>query len=201
MEVCYIVSYSVYLCYPLLYFACLYLVREKGERGLPGPPGHCDCDSTLTNNAPFGSFTRRGASEKVPAVRPRSYNNQQNWIYSMLIVKHFNSLIVLLSAVCVCVDIYSKQWGRNGPCTSAQCNGVQKGSEGALLQRQRWMEPHTGNSLRWVLKYLSFILTKCIWNFSELKTFHHGLKSHNIPIMAKTMQNRSPFLLARAAAG
>lgn len=59
----------VYLC-----GAGLYLVGEKGERGLPGPPGRCDCDSTLgRNNAPFGSYTQQGGSEKVPAVRPHSY--------------------------------------------------------------------------------------------------------------------------------
>lgn len=55
----------------LLYFAGLYLVGEKGEKGLPGPPGRCDCDSIVgANNAPFGSYTQRGGSEKVPAVRP-----------------------------------------------------------------------------------------------------------------------------------
>lgn len=68
------------MCYPLLfvmlfflYIAGLYLVGEKGQKGLPGPPGRCDCESTLGgNNAPFGSYTQRGASEKVPAVRPHS---------------------------------------------------------------------------------------------------------------------------------
>ncbi|TMS17972.1 Acetylcholinesterase collagenic tail peptide [Larimichthys crocea] len=47
----------------------LYLVGEKGEKGLPGPPGRCDCDSIVgANNAPFGSYTQRGGSEKVPAI-------------------------------------------------------------------------------------------------------------------------------------
>ncbi|XP_036947872.1 acetylcholinesterase collagenic tail peptide isoform X1 [Acanthopagrus latus] len=47
----------------------LYLVGEKGEKGLPGPPGRCDCDSTLgTNSAPYGSYTQRGGSDKVPAI-------------------------------------------------------------------------------------------------------------------------------------
>ncbi|TKS88581.1 Acetylcholinesterase collagenic tail peptide AChE Q subunit [Collichthys lucidus] len=47
----------------------LYLVGEKGEKGLPGPPGRCDCDSIVgANNSPFGSYTQRGGSEKVPAI-------------------------------------------------------------------------------------------------------------------------------------
>lgn len=53
------------------YVTGLYLVGEKGEKGLPGPPGHCDCDSTVVaNSAPFGSYTQRGGPNKVPAVRP-----------------------------------------------------------------------------------------------------------------------------------
>ena len=52
----------------------LYLVGEKGEKGLPGPPGRCDCDTTPgANNAPFGSYTQRGGPNKVPAVRPCSF--------------------------------------------------------------------------------------------------------------------------------
>lgn len=60
------------MCYPtvVMYFvfvAGLYLVGEKGEKGLPGPPGRCDCDRV--SNAPFGSYTQRGGPSKVPAVR------------------------------------------------------------------------------------------------------------------------------------
>lgn len=55
----------------------LYLVGEKGEKGLPGPPGRCDCDSMLgANNAPFGSYTQRGGLNKVPAVRPCFFTTQ-----------------------------------------------------------------------------------------------------------------------------
>lgn len=39
--------------------------------GLPGPPGHCECDSKVADNAPFGSYTHRSPFDKVPAVRPR----------------------------------------------------------------------------------------------------------------------------------
>ncbi len=77
------------MCYPLffvtlvLFFAGLYLVGEKGEKGLPGPPGQCDCDSTPeANNAPFGSYTQRGASNKVPAVRPHSHKSASLKYYS-----------------------------------------------------------------------------------------------------------------------
>ncbi|XP_060949176.1 acetylcholinesterase collagenic tail peptide-like [Limanda limanda] len=47
----------------------LYLEGEKGEKGPPGAPGRCDCDTTPgANNAPFGSYTQRGGSNKVPAI-------------------------------------------------------------------------------------------------------------------------------------
>ncbi|XP_068189464.1 acetylcholinesterase collagenic tail peptide [Antennarius striatus] len=47
----------------------LYLVGEKGEKGPQGPPGRCNCDYSLgPNNAPFGSYTQRGGSDKVPAI-------------------------------------------------------------------------------------------------------------------------------------
>uniref|UniRef100_A0A3P8TVL6 Collagen like tail subunit of asymmetric acetylcholinesterase n=1 Tax=Amphiprion percula TaxID=161767 RepID=A0A3P8TVL6_AMPPE len=47
----------------------LYLVGEKGEKGVPGPPGHCDCDTIPTaNNAPFGSYTDRRGGNKVSAI-------------------------------------------------------------------------------------------------------------------------------------
>lgn len=60
------------MCVFLFFFAGLYLVGEKGEKGPVGPPGRCDCDSTLgANNAPFGSYTQRGGLDKVPAVRRR----------------------------------------------------------------------------------------------------------------------------------
>lgn len=52
-------------------FTGLFSVGEKGEMGLPGPPGHCECDSKVANNAPFGSYTNRSPFDKVPAVRPR----------------------------------------------------------------------------------------------------------------------------------
>lgn len=49
----------------------LYLVGEKGEKGLPGPPGHCNCEGALgPNNAPFGSYTQRRGGNKVTAVKP-----------------------------------------------------------------------------------------------------------------------------------
>lgn len=49
----------------------LYLVGEKGDKGLPGPPGHCNCEGALgPNNAPFGSYTQRQSGNKVTAVKP-----------------------------------------------------------------------------------------------------------------------------------
>lgn len=75
-HVCYMsfLSYTVFL-------AGLYLVGEKGEKGLPGPPGQCDCDTTLgANNAPFGSYTQRGGPNKVPAVRLCSFTMQPSSI-------------------------------------------------------------------------------------------------------------------------
>lgn len=58
----------------VVFLAGLYLVGEKGEKGLPGPPGRCECDTSLgANNAPFGSYTQRGSPNKVPAVRPHSH--------------------------------------------------------------------------------------------------------------------------------
>lgn len=60
-------------------FAGLYLVGEKGEKGLPGPPGRCDCDATLgANNAPYGSYTQRGGTDKVPAVRHKTASLHYN---------------------------------------------------------------------------------------------------------------------------
>lgn len=53
-----------------VYLPGLYVVGDKGEKGLPGPPGRCDCDSLGANNAPFGSYTQRRGSDKVTAVRP-----------------------------------------------------------------------------------------------------------------------------------
>ncbi|KAL0961825.1 hypothetical protein UPYG_G00332180 [Umbra pygmaea] len=59
---------------PGLPASSLYLIGEKGDKGVAGPPGHCDC--TLqpgkapvgANNAPYGSYTQRGNYHKVPVI-------------------------------------------------------------------------------------------------------------------------------------
>lgn len=69
-HVCRNILYPLWLIHPHL-FPGLYLVGEKGEKGLPGPPGRCNCDSAVgTNNAPFGNYyTQRRTGNKLTAVR------------------------------------------------------------------------------------------------------------------------------------
>lgn len=89
----------------MFYVAGLYLVGEKGEKGLPGPPGRCDCDRA--SNAPFGSYTQRGGPNKVPAVRNvTNYNTKcffrlnRQFDYSVLIITHQLSLVPVCMSVC-----------------------------------------------------------------------------------------------------
>lgn len=80
-------------------FLCLtglYLVGEKGEKGLPGPPGRCNCDvAPGPNNAPFGSYTQRSGTNKVTAVRPHPVP-----------ILSFKIEINLLSLIYVCVCVF-----------------------------------------------------------------------------------------------
>ncbi|KAJ8377207.1 hypothetical protein AAFF_G00265020 [Aldrovandia affinis] len=47
----------------------LYLVGEKGERGLPGPPGQCNCNSALNiNSPPYEEYAPRGNYVRVPMI-------------------------------------------------------------------------------------------------------------------------------------
>ena len=53
----------------------LYLVGEKGDKGVAGSPGVCDCN-TYGGNTPvgvntphYGSYTQRGNFHKVPVVK------------------------------------------------------------------------------------------------------------------------------------
>ncbi|PWA15375.1 hypothetical protein CCH79_00008433, partial [Gambusia affinis] len=82
---------------PMASLAHLGLQHQKGEKGLPGPPGHCDCDTVIgSNNAPFGNYytTRRGGN-KLTAVRL--------WVLTIFVVNseeemsrlHVENVIVL----------------------------------------------------------------------------------------------------------
>lgn len=97
----------LYVCtdfWLVVYFvAGLYIVGEKGEKGLPGPPGRCDCDRA--SNAPFGSYTQRGGPNKVPAVRKyyfTIYSGFWNYI-DCLSVLHWSLLISFHYVLYVCV--------------------------------------------------------------------------------------------------
>lgn len=86
--------------------AGLYLVGEKGEKGLPGPPGRCDCDRA--SNAPFGSYTQRGGPSKVPAVREcyfTIHNLNRPLVFTEFIITHQLSWPLL----CMCIDICCQQ--------------------------------------------------------------------------------------------
>lgn len=111
---CYPLFFVILFFFLLLFFAGLYLVGEKGDKGLPGPPGRCDCDSSDgANNAPFGSYTQRGDSYKVPAVRANSHktaslqNCPPNRIY--VYIESVITRQLSLSPVCTCADICGKQ--------------------------------------------------------------------------------------------
>lgn len=114
-----------------LYFAGLFSVGEKGEMGLPGPPGHCECDSKVNNNAPFGSYTHRSPFDKVPAVRPGSSKTKPNICFCSKSPSYFT---FCCTHVWMCVDICGGQRGGDGACAPSQCTSVQKGPEGAVLQ-------------------------------------------------------------------
>uniref|UniRef100_A0A4W5PMW2 Uncharacterized protein n=1 Tax=Hucho hucho TaxID=62062 RepID=A0A4W5PMW2_9TELE len=70
----------VYVCVCVRACVCvcvcpaLYLVGEKGDKGVAGPPGVCDCNTSGgntpqgVNNPPYGSYTQRGNYHKVPAI-------------------------------------------------------------------------------------------------------------------------------------
>lgn len=101
--------------------------------GLPGPPGHCECDSKVANNAPFGSYTHRSPVDKVPAVRPSCNETVLNICFSTESLR-LSCFTVGCVHVWMCVDLCGEQRGGDGARAFGQCNSVQKGPEGAVLQ-------------------------------------------------------------------